>query len=164
MRSGGLIDCLGHACLDRLSGLSRYLLSERAEFLILRGHDLELLAHLRGRQLDKLRWGLHTQQLMSIVKGGARVDTDNLEKLEIVICDAIGSGLVGIFERVDCFLAGYLGLPVSIPGTFPYSAGRILESRILASRSLCSTPFSAISRSACGTCQTMSPRVSSSWL
>jgi hypothetical protein len=39
MRSGGLIDCLGHACFDCLSSLTRYLLSECEELLILRRHD-----------------------------------------------------------------------------------------------------------------------------
>ena len=92
MRSGGLIDCLGHA-YHCLSGLSRYLLSERAELLILRGHDLELLAHLRGRQLDKFRRRLHTQQLMDVVKGGASVGARNLDKLTIisVVCLAAAS-------------------------------------------------------------------------
>jgi hypothetical protein len=52
-------------------------LFECAELLILRRHGFELLAHLRGRQLDKLRRRLHTQQLIGIVKGCTRVGTDN---------------------------------------------------------------------------------------
>ena len=92
MRSGSLIDCLGHPCFDRLSSLTRHLLSDCVEFLILRRHDLELLAHLRGRQLDKLRRRLHTQQLIGIVKGSPRVRTDILEKLVIVLRGTLDSG------------------------------------------------------------------------
>jgi hypothetical protein len=33
LRSGGLIERLGHACLDWFGSLSRYLLSERAKLL-----------------------------------------------------------------------------------------------------------------------------------
>ena len=65
--------CLGHACLDWLGSLSRYLLSERAKLLIPRGNDFELFPHVRRRQLDEFRRGLHTQQLMGVVKGGASV-------------------------------------------------------------------------------------------
>jgi hypothetical protein len=52
------------------SGLGRHLLGELRELLGLRGYRLELLARMRGRQLDKLRRGPHTQQLMGVVKGG----------------------------------------------------------------------------------------------
>jgi hypothetical protein len=45
LRSGGLVECLGDACLDWRGSLSRYLLSERAKLPILRGNDFELLAY-----------------------------------------------------------------------------------------------------------------------
>src|SRR5690348_5766031 len=48
LQSDGPIYYLGHACLDCAGSLSRYLLSEHGELLVLLGHDLELLAHLRG--------------------------------------------------------------------------------------------------------------------
>jgi hypothetical protein len=91
LRSGGLIECLGHACLDWLGSLIHYLMSERAKLLILCGSDVELLAHVRGRQFDKFRRGLHTQQLMGVVKGGTSVGTRNLDKLAIVVCGALGN-------------------------------------------------------------------------
>ena len=53
------------------SDLGRHLLGELRELLSLCGHCLELLARMRGRQLDKLRRGLRTQLLMGVVKGGA---------------------------------------------------------------------------------------------
>src|SRR5690349_1229846 len=114
-QSAGLIECLGRACRDCPSGLSRLLLSKRAELLVLPGHDLELLAHLRGRQDEKLRRRLRTQQFMDVVEGGTCVGTDNLDKLVIIACRSLGSGLVGIFKQVDRFLAGYLGFRVSVP-------------------------------------------------
>src|SRR4029077_18827752 len=52
---------------------------------------------------------------MDVVEGGACVGTDNLDKLVIIVCRSLGSGLVGIFKQVDCFLAGYLGFRVSVP-------------------------------------------------
>ena len=67
-----------------------------------------MLAHVRGRQLDKLRRRLHNQQLMSAVKGGASVGTGNLDKLEIVICGALGGRRIGAFEELRCFLGGLL--------------------------------------------------------
>src|SRR4029077_13286003 len=67
-------------------------------------------------QLDKLRRGLRTQQLMGVVKGGASVDTGNLNKLEIVLRGTLSGGRIGIFEQVGYFLAGHLRLPVSVPG------------------------------------------------
>ena len=54
------MECLGHACLDWFGSISRRLLSERTELLTLRGDSIELLAHMRSRQFDKLRRGLHT--------------------------------------------------------------------------------------------------------
>jgi hypothetical protein len=60
LRSGSLFERFGHACRDWLGSLSRDLLSERAKVFILRRSDVELLAHLSGRQLDKLQRGLHT--------------------------------------------------------------------------------------------------------
>src|SRR5207302_415555 len=60
-RSGGLVERLRYACLDRLGSISRKFLNERIKLLALRGDDVELLAKLRGRQLDKLGWRLHTQ-------------------------------------------------------------------------------------------------------
>ena len=53
-RSGDLLEHLGHAFLDRLGGLGRDLLRQRSELLGLRGHRLELLARMRGRQFDHL--------------------------------------------------------------------------------------------------------------
>src|SRR5579862_906252 len=116
VRSSSLIECLGDACLDWLASLSRDLLNERAKLLILRGYDIELLAHLRCRQLNKLRRALHTQQFMGVVKGGARVGAGNLDKLEIVVCGPLGNGCIGILEQVGCFLAGHLRLRVGILG------------------------------------------------
>jgi hypothetical protein len=60
LRSGSPFERLGHACRDWLGSLSRDLLSERAKVFILRRSDVELLAHLSGRQLDKLQRRLHT--------------------------------------------------------------------------------------------------------
>jgi hypothetical protein len=93
-QSAGLIESLGRACLDCPSGLSRHLMSKRAELLILPGHDLEMLAHLLGRQDEKLGWGLRTQQLLDVVEGGASIGTDNVDKLVIIVCRSLGSGRV----------------------------------------------------------------------
>jgi len=49
---------------------------------------------LRGRQLDKLRRGLRTQQLIDVVEGGASVGTDDLDELVIIICRMLGSGVI----------------------------------------------------------------------
>src|SRR4029077_8649954 len=110
------IERLRHARLNWLGSLSRHLLSERAKLLVLRRKHVELLAHLRGRQFDKLRRGLHTQQLMSVVKGGASVGTCNLDQLEIVVGGALGNSRIGILEQVGCFLAGCLRLGVGVLG------------------------------------------------
>src|ERR1700685_2784901 len=58
----------------------------------------EASSHLRCRQLNKLRRGLHAQQFMGVVKRGAGVGTGNLDKLEIVVCGALGDGCVSILE------------------------------------------------------------------
>ena len=79
------IERLRHARLNWLGSLSRHLLSERAKLLVLRRKHVELLAHLRGGQFDKLRRGLHTQQLMGVVKGGASIGTRNVDQLEICL-------------------------------------------------------------------------------
>jgi hypothetical protein len=100
LRSRGLIECRRHACLDWLGSLNRDLLSKRANLLILPGNDFELFPHVRRQQLDEFRRGLHTQQLMGVVKGGASVGTGNLDKLEIVVCGALGNGRIGVFEQI----------------------------------------------------------------
>jgi hypothetical protein len=53
---------------------------------------------------------------MNVVEGGASVGTANCDKLAVIVCGTLGSGLVGIFKQVDCFLAGYLSSRVSDPG------------------------------------------------
>jgi hypothetical protein len=65
LRSDGL------AYLNWLGSLIRYLLSERAKLLILGGNDIELVAHVRGRQRDalvdhltKLRGHFHFRHLV----------------------------------------------------------------------------------------------------
>lgn len=102
-------------CLDSLGRLSRHLLSKRAELPALPRHDLELLAHLRGRQLDKLRRGLRPQKLIDVVERGASVGTDSLDKPVIIVGRTLGGGLAGIFKQIDRFLAGYLGFRARVP-------------------------------------------------
>src|ERR1700720_960472 len=53
-RSRGLLDERGEAILDRFGGVGRDLLGERRQFLGLRGQRLDLLARMRGRNLDHL--------------------------------------------------------------------------------------------------------------
>ena len=118
MRSSSLIDDLGHGRRDFLGSFSCHLLSECAKFLILRGHDLELLANLRARYLDKFRRRFYTQQFIDVVKGSTSVGAGNLEKLVIVVCSALDSGLVGIFEQVGYLLVRHLGLIASVLSTF----------------------------------------------
>src|SRR5580700_1299002 len=62
------------------------------------------------------RVGINTQQFMGVVKGSARVGAGNLDKLEIVVCGALGNSRIGIFEQVGCLLAGHLRLRVGVLG------------------------------------------------
>ena len=66
--SGDLAERLGDAALERLGGLGRDFLGERGELLGLLGYALELLARMRGRELDDLGERLHVEQLARVVE------------------------------------------------------------------------------------------------
>jgi predicted ATPase len=111
VRSGDLMGFLGAAVTPVLSSdLGRHLLGELRELLGLRGHRLELLACMRGRQLNELRRGLHPQQFISVVKGGVGIGTGDLDDLAVVVCGAIGGRRIGALEEDRCFLGGPLDL------------------------------------------------------
>ena len=75
VRSGDLMG-FGVAVTPVFGGdLGRHLLGELRELLGLRGHRLELLACMRGRQVNELRRGLHPQQFIGVVKGGVSICT-----------------------------------------------------------------------------------------
>jgi hypothetical protein len=78
------------------SDLRRHLLGELRELLGLRGHRLELLACMRGRQLNELRRRFHRQQFIGVVKGSVGIGTGNLNDLEVVVCGALGGGRIGV--------------------------------------------------------------------
>src|ERR1700728_4550074 len=64
--AGALVDLaerLAHAALDRLGGLGRDLLRQRAELLALRGERFELLARVRAGELDHFRQRLRRHDL-----------------------------------------------------------------------------------------------------
>jgi hypothetical protein len=44
---------------------------------------------MRGRQLNELRRGLHSQQLMGVVKGAVGICTGDLDDLAVVVCGAL---------------------------------------------------------------------------
>ena len=66
------------------------------ELLGLRGHRLELLGCMRGRQLNELRRGFHRQQFIGVVKGSVGIGTGNLNDLEVVVCGVLSGG------RMEC--------------------------------------------------------------
>src|SRR5882757_1751421 len=72
-RSGRRLVILRRGDLDRLNRLGRDLLAELGEFLGLRGQDFELLAGVRGPQLQRLGGRLHAEQLLREVERGGGV-------------------------------------------------------------------------------------------
>src|SRR5262249_48326473 len=69
-RLGNLAECLVHAALDRLDGLGRNLLRERAELLALFSEGLELLARMGARQFNDFRQRLCSDQFAGEVERG----------------------------------------------------------------------------------------------
>ena len=98
-RLANFAGCLAVSVTPIFNGdFGRHLLGELGKFLGLRGHRLELLVRMFGRQLDEFRGRLRPQQLKSVVNGGVGIGAGNLDDLEVVVSGALGGGRIGVFE------------------------------------------------------------------
>ena len=105
-RLGNFVGCLTVSVTPIFNGdFGRHQLRK---LLGLRGHRLDLLVRMSGRQLDEFRGRLHPQQRISVVKGGVGIGAGDLDDLEVVVCGALGGGRIGVFELVRCFLGDRL--------------------------------------------------------
>src|SRR6516165_11610277 len=84
-RLGDLAERLVHAALDRLCGLGRNLLRERAKLLALLGERLELLARMGARQFDHFRQRLCGDQFAGEVERGIGIHARRLDDFQAVI-------------------------------------------------------------------------------
>src|SRR5262249_40672457 len=89
-----------HAALDRLVGVGRDLLRQRAELLALFGEGLELLARMGARQLDHFRQGFRRDQLAGKIERGVGVHACRLDDLQPVVGGAFGRRRIGGLENV----------------------------------------------------------------
>ena len=83
--SAALVECPSNG-LQRLSCLSGHLLGKVREILCLFGQPFDLLAHVRGRQLEKLWQRRDASQLTGKVKGCVHVRLGDVKEMEIKIC------------------------------------------------------------------------------
>src|SRR5262245_62782012 len=115
-KSGGRLVVLGGGRLDRLGGLGRDLLAELGELLGLRGVGLELLAGMRGPQLQRFGGRLHAEQLLGEVERSGGVGLEELHHLGGVGAGAlVSAGEHGLDGAVMGF-GGVLELGVAFAG------------------------------------------------
>jgi hypothetical protein len=94
-RSGIAPQYPGHTRLDRFDCVSRDLLSERPEFLVLRRDRIELMTRMCSRKFYCLRWSLNGHELADKVESGIGIDSRHLDDLE-----AISRGPLAVVAQV----------------------------------------------------------------
>ena len=82
--------------------------------LCLLGERFELCAHVRGRELEKLRGRFDARELTSKVEGCVHILLGHLKKMEIKMRGTLRGGGVGALHDLRGFLGGGLGFSVCV--------------------------------------------------
>src|SRR5712691_1657155 len=100
--------------LEWLSRIGRRFLGKCRETLRLFGERFELLARVRGRQFEKLRWRFDARELTSKVEGCIHIRLSHLKEMEIEIHGTLRGAGVGALHGLRGFLGGGLYFAVRL--------------------------------------------------